>query len=81
LSKPKQTGERRHITILFCDLVDSVGLSTRLDPEDLMEIRAAYYELARSIIGSFNGFIYELLGDGVSALFGSPCVTKEVHSV
>ena len=41
---PMSSAERRHLTVMFCDLVGSTALSVRLDPEDLREVIAAYYQ-------------------------------------
>jgi class 3 adenylate cyclase/predicted ATPase len=65
-------GERRQVTILFCDLVGWTGLSTRLDPEDLREVLAAYHDACNATIARYGGFVAKLLGDGVLVYFGYP---------
>jgi len=69
---PASIGERRQITVLFCDLVDSTALARRLDPEDLREILAAYQEIVGRIVGQLEGQIAQYLGDGVLVYFGYP---------
>ncbi len=59
--------ERRQLTVLFCDLVGSTALSTRLDPEDLRAVIAAYHRRAAAVIGRGGGFVARYLGDGVLA--------------
>jgi class 3 adenylate cyclase/predicted ATPase len=57
---------------MFCDLVDSTALSTRLDPEDLRDIVRAYQRACAEVIGRFDGHIAQYLGDGVLVYFGYP---------
>ena len=57
---------------MFCDLVGSTALSTRLDPEDLREVIAAYHRLAAEIVTRFGGYVAQYLGDGVMVYFGYP---------
>jgi class 3 adenylate cyclase/predicted ATPase len=64
--------ERRQLTIMFCDLVDSTALSARLDPEDLEAVVTAYDETASEVIRRHGGFVAEYMGDGVLAYFGYP---------
>src|SRR2546428_8367610 len=64
--------ERRQLTILFCDLVDSTALSTQLDPEDLREVVRAYQATCAEVIQRFDGHIAQYLGDGLLVYFGYP---------
>jgi class 3 adenylate cyclase len=66
------TAERRQLTVMFCDLVGSTALSSRLDPEDLREIIAAYHRAAAGVVAQFDGFIANYMGDGVLVYFGYP---------
>ena len=66
------TAERRQLTVMFCDLVGSTALSTRLDPEDLREVIGAYHAAVAAVIGRFGGFVAKYMGDGVLAYFGYP---------
>jgi class 3 adenylate cyclase len=64
--------ERRHLTILFCDLVGSTELSRHLDPEEYRGIIAAFQQACASTIARFDGFLAKYMGDGVLAYFGYP---------
>ncbi len=66
------TPERRHITVLFSDLVDSTALSARMDPEDLREVIVAYQKSVAETVHRFDGFVARYMGDGVLAYFGYP---------
>jgi len=66
------TGERRHLTVLFCDLVDSTSIAARLDPEEWREIVADYHHAAAEAIERFDGHVAQYFGDGVMAYFGWP---------
>lgn len=65
-------GERRHLTVLFCDLVGSTEIAARLDPEEWREMVAAYHRAAAGVIERFGGRVAQYLGDGVMAYFGWP---------
>jgi len=65
-------GERRHLTVLFCDLVNSTSIATQLDPEEWREVVASYHSTAAQAIERFGGHIAQYLGDGVMAYFGWP---------
>ncbi|GJM29623.1 MAG: adenylate cyclase [Cyclobacteriaceae bacterium] len=71
LSSPRRA-ERRQLTILFCDLIDSTGLSERLDPEEYRQVILNYHEVAQQVINPFGGHIGNYLGDGLLAYFGYP---------
>jgi class 3 adenylate cyclase/predicted ATPase len=64
--------ERRQLTVMFCDLVDSTPLSEWLDPEDLREVVRAYQQACAEVIQRFEGHIAQLLGDGLLVYFGWP---------
>ncbi|TMK18793.1 MAG: hypothetical protein E6G68_06710, partial [Actinobacteria bacterium] len=66
------TGERRRVTVLFCDLVGSTRLSDILDPEDYSEVMHAYYEACERVIEGLEGWIADILGDGLVVYFGYP---------
>jgi class 3 adenylate cyclase len=65
-------GERRQLTVMFCDLVESTKLSTRLDPEDLGVIIRDYQETCAKVIAQFDGYIAKYMGDGILVYFGYP---------
>jgi TOMM system kinase/cyclase fusion protein len=64
--------ERRQLTMLFCDLVDSTALSSQLDPEDWREVVRAYQETCATVIARYEGYIAQYLGDGLLVYFGYP---------
>ena len=64
--------ERRHLTLLFCDLVDSTPLSVHLDLEELREVVRAYHAVCAEVIERFDGHIAQYLGDGLLVYFGYP---------
>jgi class 3 adenylate cyclase/tetratricopeptide (TPR) repeat protein len=65
-------GERRHLTVLFCDLVGSTGIAAQLDPEEWRQMMADYHRTAGEAITRFGGHVAKYLGDGVMAFFGYP---------
>ena len=64
--------ERRQLTVLFCDLVDSTVLASQLDPEEWREVVRAYQETCAKVIARFEGHIAQYLGDGLLVYFGYP---------
>jgi class 3 adenylate cyclase/predicted ATPase len=69
---PTSSTERRQLTVLFCDLVGSTGLASRLDPEDLREIIGVYHRCVADAVARFYGFVAKYMGDGVLVYFGYP---------
>ena len=71
--KPAQdTAERRHVTVMFSDLVGSTALSARMDPEDLREVISGYQKCVAETVQRFGGFVAKYMGDGVLVYFGYP---------
>lgn len=68
----QRDAERRHLTVMFCDLVGSTAISARLDPEDMWEVLRAYRAACATIIASYDGIVARFIGDGVLAYFGYP---------
>jgi class 3 adenylate cyclase/tetratricopeptide (TPR) repeat protein len=66
------TGERRHLTVLFCDLVGSTEIAAQLDPEEWRAIVADYHRAVGQAVERFGGYVAQYLGDGVMAFFGYP---------
>src|SRR5262245_50655160 len=64
--------ERRQLTVLFCDLVDSTRLASQLDPEELREVVRAYQAACAKVIARYEGHIAQYLGDGLLIYFGYP---------
>jgi class 3 adenylate cyclase len=74
-SQPREgglTGERRHLTVLFCDLVGSTEIAAQLDPEEWREVVAAYHRAASEAITRYDGYVAQYLGDSVMVYFGWP---------
>src|SRR3989449_4881235 len=69
--------ERRQLTVLFCDLVDSTALARQLDPEDLREVVRAYQATCAKVIARFEGHIAQYLGDGLLVYFGYPLAHED----
>jgi ribosomal protein L40E len=72
IQSPEVAEKRRHLTVLFCDLVCSTGIATRLDPEQRRETVAGYHRIAAEAITRFGGHVAKYLGDGAMAIFGWP---------
>src|SRR5215475_2787245 len=69
---PPPDAERRQLTVMFCDLVDSTKLSSQLDPEEYREVVRAYQTACTEVIRRYDGHIAQLLGDGLLVYFGYP---------
>ena len=65
-------GERRHVTVMFCDLVGSTSISAQLDAEDWRDLVGAYLDAASAAVMEMGGHVAKKLGDGLMALFGYP---------
>jgi class 3 adenylate cyclase len=64
--------ERRQLTVLFCDLVDSTALAGQLDPEEWREVVRGYQDTCAKVIAHYEGHIAQYLGDGLLVYFGYP---------
>ncbi len=69
---PWQHGERRQITVMTCDLANSVELAARVDAEDLAEIMSGYHSCCEGVVRQFDGYVARFTGDGLEAYFGYP---------
>ena len=69
---PRDTAERRQVTVMFSDLVGSTALSARMDPEDLREVISSYQKCVAATVQRFGGFVAKYMGDGVLVYFGYP---------
>jgi predicted ATPase/class 3 adenylate cyclase len=65
-------GERRHLTVMFYDLVNSTTLAARYDPEDVREALRTFHETIRADISRFGGMVAQYVGDGAVVFFGYP---------
>src|SRR5262245_61491451 len=74
---PPPEAERRHLTVLFCDLVGSTALAGRLDPEDYREVVRAYHQICAEVLQRFDGYLAQYLGDGVLGYFGYPMAHED----
>jgi len=72
LGTSETTAERRPLSVMFCDLVGSTALSSRLDAEDLRDVIRTYQASVARTIRQFDGFIARYVGDGVLIYFGWP---------
>jgi class 3 adenylate cyclase/DNA-binding winged helix-turn-helix (wHTH) protein/tetratricopeptide (TPR) repeat protein len=70
-------GERKQVTVLFCDLPDSVGLARRLGPERMHGLLNRFFELALHAVHRYGGTVNQFLGDGLMALFGAPLAHED----
>ncbi|MGE5597073.1 MAG: adenylate/guanylate cyclase domain-containing protein [Hyphomicrobiales bacterium] len=71
-SRAGRDGERRQLTVMFCDLVGSTSISERLDPEEMREVLTEYQAVAHDVISRFGGRIAHYMGDGLLVYFGYP---------
>src|SRR5262249_51353421 len=74
---PPHEAERRQLTVLFCDLVESTRLSGQLDPEDYRDVVRAYHTACTEVIRRYDGHIAQLLGDGLLVYFGYPVAHED----
>ncbi|MET0153458.1 MAG: adenylate/guanylate cyclase domain-containing protein [Candidatus Binatia bacterium] len=70
-------GERKLVTVLFCDLVGSTSIAERLDPEEYHDLLDEYLELAFREVYRVEGIVNQLAGDGFMALFGAPVAHED----
>jgi class 3 adenylate cyclase len=70
-------GERRQLTVMFCDLVGSTALSEKLDPEELRSLLHAYRMLCGDVIAHYDGFVARYVGDGILTYFGWPAAHED----
>jgi class 3 adenylate cyclase/tetratricopeptide (TPR) repeat protein len=70
-------GERRQLTVMFCDLVGSTALSAILDPEELNELVKSYRGACGAVVSRYAGHVAQYLGDGILAYFGWPLAYED----
>src|SRR6516225_1682698 len=72
VSVAQTAGERRYLTVMFCDLVGSTKISAELDAEEWRDLVGAYLDAASAAVTELGGHVAKKLGDGLMALFGYP---------
>lgn len=75
-AKPRQA-ERRQMTVLLCDLVDSTKLASGLDPEDFKSVMQAYQQACGAVIERYEGHVAQYRGDGIEVYFGWPVAQED----
>jgi class 3 adenylate cyclase/tetratricopeptide (TPR) repeat protein len=74
---PKSDAERRHLTVMFVDLVGSTEMATRMDAEDMREVITSYQNTVAGVVSRFEGFVAKFMGDGVLCYFGWPRANED----
>ncbi|MBI4608124.1 MAG: AAA family ATPase [Candidatus Rokubacteria bacterium] len=70
-------GERKQVTVLFCDLANFTGMSEKLDPEDLHELMDRVFDALLAEVHRYEGTVNQFTGDGIMALFGAPLALED----
>jgi len=70
-------GERKHVTVLFCDLVGSTALADSLGPEPMHELLSDFFNVSLDCVHRFEGTVNQFLGDGFMAIFGAPLAYED----
>ncbi len=71
-SRSALEGERKQVTVLFCDMVNSVAIADKIGPESMHALLNQFFELAIDVMYRYDGVINQFLGDGFMALYGAP---------
>ncbi len=74
---PARTAERRHVTVLFADLVGFTSLSDLRDAEDVRELLSRYFDTARTVITRYGGTVEKFIGDAVMAVWGAETIQED----
>jgi len=77
LVRTRPDAERRQLTVLICDMVESTALAARLDPEELRKVMGVYLDACATAVTSFGGFVAKYTGDGIIAYFGYPAALED----
>src|SRR5664279_1837741 len=76
-AEPWLPSERRLVSVLFVDLEDFTALAESLDPEDVRNLQARYFEAARSVIAHYGGTLEKFIGDAIMAVWGAPIAHED----
>src|SRR5882762_4651472 len=77
LARTRPDAERRQLTVLICDMVESTDLASKLDPEELRKVMGVYLDACVHAVTSLGGFIARYTGDGIVAYFGYPAALED----
>ena len=77
LVDPVSDAERRHLTVMFVDLVGSTEMATKIDAEDMRNVITHYQNTVAGVIGRYEGFVAKFMGDGVLCYFGWPRANED----
>jgi predicted ATPase/class 3 adenylate cyclase len=77
LVRMRQGAERRQLTVLICDMVESTDLASKLDPEELRKVMGIYLDACVKAVTTLGGFIARYTGDGIVAYFGYPAALED----
>jgi class 3 adenylate cyclase/tetratricopeptide (TPR) repeat protein len=77
LARTRPDAERRQLTVLICDMVESTALASKLDPEELRKVMGIYLDACVNAVTSLGGFIARYTGDGIVAYFGYPAALED----
>ncbi|MFC1856910.1 adenylate/guanylate cyclase domain-containing protein [Thermodesulfobacteriota bacterium] len=75
--REKIEGERKQVTVMFCDMKGFTGLSEKIDPEEVYSIMDQVYEILIHKVRDYEGTVNEMTGDGIMALFGAPIALED----
>jgi len=73
----RNEAERRHLTVMFVDMVGSTELSTRIDPEDVRDVLTRFQDTVAGAVSRFDGFVARFMGDGALCYFGWPTANED----
>ncbi len=73
----KIEGERKQVTVMFCDMEGFTGLSEKIDPEEVYSIMDQIYEILIHKVHDYEGTVNEMAGDGIMALYGAPIALED----
>ncbi len=76
-SRDAMQGERKPVTVLFCDLVSSTALAERIGPDRMHALLSRFFETALAEVHRYEGTVNQFLGDGFMALFGAPLAHED----